>query len=102
MPEPYDWAESETRYWEQHGPLEYQIARNIEMDKIERRSEMNAVERMIDRLMCLLFPSYIRFHHTHRQRPPMRLIYTDGTPSNLIVGAPIPRSPERKRAINGI
>jgi hypothetical protein len=88
----FDWRASEDEYWAQYGPLGVQNFRMQRQFKRERRAEMSLFGHAIDWLFEQLFPRrYYLFNYTVWERPLMRLIYKDGTPSNLMVRAPLPR-----------
>jgi hypothetical protein len=92
MDEEFDWQRSESEYWAQYGSLAVQDLYMQLRFKQERRAEMSLFGRFADWLVEQLFPlHYRRFNYTVWQRPLMRLIYKDGTPSRLCVRAPLPR-----------
>jgi len=106
MDEAFDWERSENQYWAQYGPLAVQDFHMQQRFKQERRAQMSGVGRFADWLVEQLFPlHYRRFNYTVWQRPGMRLIYKDGTPSHLFVRAPLPRlrvkNPLSKRTSSG-
>jgi hypothetical protein len=88
----FDCKRSEELYWARYGSLEEQVWREQIRDKRERRSEMKIAVRLFDYALDAVFPKwYWRQHYHHPDFPPMRLMYRDGTASNLVTRHPLPR-----------